>query len=334
MSYNEFKNSLVLNLTERFPEMDIASLNRILQIIDCTANDYDFTRKCTDLIVSGGVPEVLKLYLAAKVVEGYSKGTLYNAQIICTNFFQTVGKPIDRITSNDIRVFLYTWQNAHNVSLITLDKYRVLLSTFFHWCCAEGYIEKDPTAVIKPFKAEKKQRESLTQVELEYMRKACQDIREKALIEFMYSTGCRAAEVCEVKRSDVNFDTGEVHLFGKGKKHRTSYLNAKASVNLKEYLDSRIDDCPYLFVRSRRPVGRLTTSSIAKIVRDIAARANLTKHVSPHIIRHTTATQAVKHGMLVQEVQKLLGHANIATTMVYVETDDSEIRAMHNRAVI
>ena len=133
---------------------------------------------------------------------------------------------------------------------------------------------------------------------------------------------------------DVDFYTDEVHLYGKGKKHRTSFINAKCHVALQEYLSSRKDESPYLFVTAKRPVRELSKAQAEEIIREIAARSGITKHVTPHILRHTTATQAVANGMKIEEVQHLLGHENVATTMIYVETSQENVRNSHKKAVI
>lgn len=336
MAYNEFRNEFSEKLITQMGALSIDHMNQILAILDTVAKDYTMQRITTALtLLRGDVPELVKIYIAAKKVEGLSEQGLKNSLARLRIMCDKICKPLTEITSTDIRVFLYNYQQERGVSNASLNSVRIQISSFFHWLAAEGYIPKDPALTVKPIKYEQKQRESLTQLELEFIRKACKDIREKAIVEFFYSTGCRVSEMADIKIADINFRTDEVTLYGKGKKYRTSYLNAKAHVALNEYLDSRKDDSPYLFVSIRKPHKKLQKEAIESIIRSIRDRTpELHKALTPHIFRHTTATQAVSNGMPVDEVQKLLGHTNIATTMIYVETADESVKTSHQKAVI
>lgn len=157
------------------------------------------------------------------------------------------------------------------------------------------------------------------------------------MIEFMYSTGCRVSELTNVTLSDIDWETKNVHLFGKGKKHRTSFMNARCEVALKEYLDTRKDNIPYLFVSSRNYAGKpkkLTKGAIERVVKLLSNQAGIGKKVTPHILRHTTATTAVQNGMPIEDISKLLGHANVATTMIYAKTSTDRVYSNHKRCVI
>jgi integrase/recombinase XerD len=193
----------------------------------------------------------------------------------------------------------------------------------------------NPTAHLKPVRCEKKQREYYTQTELEIIRVACLDDRDIALVEVLYSTGCRVSELCHLKRNDVNWDNNTVQLYGKGKKHRISYLNAKASVHLKRYLDGRTDNEDWLFL-SKRGAHSMSPSGIQKILRDIYSRTDgsLKKKITPHMFRHTTATTAMQHGMPIEDIQALLGHENIETTTAYARTCDENVRINHKKYIM
>lgn len=336
-AYEQFKNEFNMKLIERCGSMSVEMSKKVLEILDICATDYSISVKSQDLsLVEDGMPEVVRIYLAIKRTEGLSELTLKLKFYRLKAFFNVVRKPITMITANDIRAFLFSYQERHGISNATLDGFRTVICCFFRWAAAEGYIDKDPTIPVKPIRFEYKQRNSLTQIELEYIRMACIDKREKAMIEFYYSTGCRVSEMGRVKIDEVNFVDREVTLFGKGSKSRTSYINARAKVALQDYLQERKDDCPYLFCTTKRPYRKLTKSALEKIVRIICDRVGdkLQKHVTPHVFRHTTATQAVINGMPVNEVQKLLGHSTIATTMVYVETNKQEVKNSHARAIV
>lgn len=219
---------------------------------------------------------------------------------------------------------------------MSVHKYREYISRFYQWACDEEYINKNPTKNIKPIKYEIKPRQALSQMELEYIRMACTSVREKAIIEFLYSTGCRVSELSIVKKCDIDWNNKSVHLFGKGNKHRISFLNAKAEVAIKEYLNERNDHNEYLFVSERKPHNQLKKPGIEKIVRNISRKAsvNISKHVKPHVLRHTTATTAIQNGMPIEDISKLLGHSKIDTTMIYAHTSIEHVQLEHKKYII
>lgn len=330
--YENFKSNFILKLLDKFDSDDV---NKIISIMDIVAIDYNFNKKSTALTTyMNDIPEVVKMFMACKKIEGYSEGTLKNYKLLLLNFFAFVNKDIKNIQTNDIRVFLYKYQEAKKVSNRTLNKYLQNIKAFFNWCYNEGYVEKNVTSKLKTIKFEEKPRQSLTQIELEQVRNACVTLRDKAIIEFIYSTGCRVSELCVIKKGDINWAEGSVHLFGKGSKHRMSFINAKAEFMLKQYLASRNDDSEYLFVSMRKPHGKLNKAGVERIISKIAERAHIDKKLSPHIIRHTTCTQALKNGMPIDEIQKMVGHASINTTMIYAKTDIENVKASHKKYVI
>lgn len=308
-----------------------------LQALDQAAAKYEITKKETALSVYGEeLPEIVKVYLVCKKMEGLTDATLANYQTFLSIFFRELRKPLGTITANEIRVFLYMYQEQRKISNRTLDKYREYISRFFSWACDEGYIQSNPAKIIAPIKYEAKPREALSQVELEYLRIACNTPRERAIIEFLYSTGCRVSELAMVKKADVDWAAKSVHLFGKGRKHRTSFLNAKAEVSLQEYMDSRKDDCEYLFVSERKPHRQMHKEGLEKIVRTIAGRVSThtQKHITPHVLRHTTATTALQSGMPIEDISKLLGHESIDTTMIYAKISLEAVQAGHKKHIV
>ena len=175
----------------------------------------------------------------------------------------------------------------------------------------------------------------MSQLDLEKVRSACKTNRERAIVEMLYSTGCRVSELEHLNISDVNFETKEVMLFGKGNKHRVSYLNAKAEISLRNYLKERIDNNDALFIYDRKPYGRLKKSGIELIIKNIVNRTNgVNVHVTPHVFRHTTASVSLERGMNVVEVSKLLGHSKVETTMEYITTNSNSIKTNHQNFVI
>lgn len=332
--YEQFKNQLLMTLEPFYAKED---LQLISSCLDRVAYDYEVSRKETSIVVyNQELPEIAKIYLVCRKVEGASEKTLYNYGMALKNFFFAMQKPVERISTNDVRVYLYQYKEHRKVSEATLDKLRQTLDAFFKWACCEGYLTRNPMQTIKPIKCEIKPRQALSQVDLEYLRQECITLKEKAIVEFFYSTGCRVSELANVKLKDIDWVTKEVHLFGKGKKHRTSYLNAKAEVALKNYLASRTDSNDYVFVSDRKPHDKMHACGIQKIVRKLAERASehVQKKVTPHIFRHTTATTAMNNGMPVEEIRLLLGHESISTTMVYAKTSLENVKIGHKKHVI
>lgn len=331
--YERFRNDFLLELANQKVDNTI----KILQALDKVSAKYDIKLRETGLsVIADEPPALVKMYLVCKKIQGLSDATITNYKILLSLFFRSIGKQPQVVTTNDIRIFLYKYQKEKGISFRTLDKYREYISRFFIWAYEDGYIETNPARGIAPIKYEEKPRESLTQLELEYLRASCQSIEEKAIIEFLYSTGCRVSELSNVKKDNINWSDKSVHLFGKGKKHRTSFINAKAEVALLKYLDSRDDDCEYLFVSSRKPYRQMHKEGIEKIVRNISARAStLTgKHITPHVLRHTTATIALRSGMPITDISKLLGHEKIETTMIYAKSSLEDVRAGHKKYIV
>ena len=330
--YEKLRSQFILKLSNKFNSQDI---NEIINELDAVMHDYDVIQKERQLtVIDFTIPAAAKYFMACKKMEGYSDGTLSNYKILLTNFFSFVRKDVDEINTNDIRMFLYEYQKIRNVTNQTLDKYQTNLKAFFTWCFNEKYIERNISASLKPIKYEEKPRIALTQLELEAIRNECNNLRDRAMLEFTYSTGCRVSELCILKKSDIDWHDNSVHLFGKGNKHRTSFLNAKAEYYLKQYLDSREDDSEYLFVHLRKPHKMLEKTAVEKIFRKLSEKMQLDKKITPHILRHTTATVGLSNGMPIDEIQKMLGHESVNTTLIYAKTNIENVKISHKKYII
>lgn len=334
--YEQMKNDFLMQLTNH---SDLAndSIQQVLSCLDLAVYNYDISQKNTELIsYNFELPSVVKTFIVCKSVEGYSKGTLYNYKIILSRFFTTIKKTPEQITTNDIRVYLYTYQQERHVSNRSLDKVRSAIAAFYNWLMLEGYVDKNPTATLSPIKYEKKPKAYCTQMDLEYLRRSCKTLKQKAILEFLYSTGCRVGELVVLKKSDIDWENKTVHLFGKGQKHRTSFLNAKAEVALKDYLLERNDNNEWLFVSDRKPYNQMHVSGVQKIIREIAKRANnnVAKKVTCHTLRHTCATTLANNDANLISIQKILGHSNIGVTMNYIHMSNDTVYADHLKAII
>ena len=331
--YEQFKHQLMTTLSSVFA---VDQLNIISRGLDIVSNDYKISAVEKSLAVLGReeMLNFIQMYIVSRGMEGLSQLTLSNYCMNLRSFANFMRKPVSEVTPNDIRLYLYAYQKHHNITNRSLDSLRSCLSTFFQWLVNEKYLQINPMINIKPIKYEVKPREALSQTDLEYLRRACADKREIAILEVLYSTGCRVSELTGIKLSDINWNTHSVSLFGKGSKHRVSYINAKAEVAIKEYLSSRKHKSEYLFCNNRGGT-QMTKCNVERIMRKISDRSCLTgKRISPHVLRHTTATQALRSGMSVQDVQKLLGHASISTTMIYASTSTDAVAAAHKKFVV
>lgn len=330
--YEQVRSEITARLAMRFPAEDI---QLIMTSIDRVMVNYEIQKKETALQpYDNSVYDALKMYLLCKQAAGYKEGSLGNIRYTLKRFADAIGKPLAEITTNDVRGYLFLYQQREKVSPATLDKIRERINTFFQWCVEEGRIQINPAARVAKIKVPRSERRALTAEELEYCRNQCKTLRDKALLEVLYSTGARVSEVSRIDIKDIDWVRGSVKVFGKNSEYYTVYLNAKSKVALKCYLDSRTDNCPALFVTDRRPSKRLSQGSIRLAVEAIGKRAGVDTVVSPHVMRHTMATTALQHGTPLEIVQKMLNHKNPATTQIYAEMNHLDIAAAHRKAVV
>lgn len=318
-------------------KLDDNSFVLVIQELEVFLANYEIVKKTYEVSnYTGYLPECYKLFFISKKIEGLSEDTLSNYDLILNRFFQDVSKPLSEINPNDIRVYLYQFQknSTRPCSDVYLNNIRVVLNGFFNWCVDEDYISKNPCKPIKSIHCETKPREPLTDIEMELVRHACDNYRDIALVEFLYSTGCRVSEVANLKISDIDFERKEVQLFGKGKKHRTSYINARAEIALRCYLATRKDNSPNLFVRLRQPHSGLTKAGIEHIIHELGVRAKINRNVYPHLIRHTTATSALNRGMNISELKELLGHEKMDTTLIYAKIAKNAVHTSHAKYIV
>lgn len=312
-------------------------INKLAEIIDKLSGTYSVTKwKVFDGNQNSDLPVEAQNYLASRKIEGLTDATIENKTIALRTFFRTVAKPISQITANDVRMFLYQYQNEKKISDRSLECMRVIISSFWKWMVDEDIIQKNIMRSVRPIKYEKKQRHAMDMLEFEIVRDNCKDDREKAIIEFMYSTGARVSEVIGVRLSDIDFRNGSVTLFGKGQKERTSYLNAKATLAIDKYLKSRGYESEFLFASKRAPHGQLSKEAVEKEFRELRERIGkkLNKKLTPHIIRHTTATNALRSGMPLDQISKLLGHSDVSVTRIYAETCQDDVKTSHARYIV
>ena len=330
-----FANEFVSKLDGKISD---EALRTVLQELQVFASNYDINQRETHVVpYQSNVPDCYRVYMVAKKIEGISPESMKTYNFYLTDFFEHINRPFEQVTTNDIRIYLYETQKRTGISNRTLDGKRLVINTFMDWCWKEGYIPNNPCASIKPIKFEEKPREPLSNMELEIVRDACENYRDKAMIELFYSTGCRLSEMVNLKISDIDFTSKEVHLFGKGSKHRTSYLNAKAEYMLKKYFElerpkKSISDS--VFVIFRKPYNEMHKGSIYARVKAIQKRSGIERSLFPHLLRHTMATDALNRGMNVAEVKEILGHEKLDTTMIYAKISHDSVKFNHGRYIV
>lgn len=276
---------------------------------------------------------ILNRFINAKRLEGCSERTLASYEFRLKKFITSLEKPLRNVTTEDIRTYFQNYkEQSKGIVNSSLDNIRLYLSSFFTWMSNESLIYSNPMTRIPRFKSEKVIRKPFSEEEVELLRMATKTERDLAILEFLYSTGVRVHELEALNKNNINFDTKECIVFGKGAKERIVYLNAKAVVHLKKYLDSRRDGNKALFVSKKYPYNRLMKPAYEAMIRDLGKRAGV-ENCHPHRFRRTMATNALNRGMPIQEVRDLMGHTKIDTTMIYADLSKDNIKLNHRRYI-
>ena len=268
-------------------------------------------------------------FLSSKRLEGCSEKYYESTIQIVLN---TIQKHVKHITTDDLRKYLTDYQNVHKSSRVTIDNIRRILSSFFSWLEDEDYIVKSPVRRIHKVKSATTIKETYSDESLELMRDNCNSLRDLALIDILASTGMRVGELVLLNIDDINFNERECVVFGKGDKERIVYFDARTKIHLQNYIDSRSDENKALFVSMRKPYNRLTIGAIETIVRNIGKQLEIPK-AHPHKFRRTLATKAIDKGMPIEQLQKLLGHQKIDTTLQYAMVKQSNVKIAHKRYI-
>lgn len=276
--------------------------------------------------------KLLNLFIAAKKIEGCSENTLkyYSATIL--NMLDSIQKNICDIETDDIRFYLSSYQSARSSSKVTLNNIRRILSSFFAWLEDEDYILKSPVRRIHKVKATQFVKETLTDENLEKLRDQCTHPKDLAIIDLLISTGIRVGELVKLNRADINFTERECIVLGKGDKERMVYFDAKTKIHLQQYLESRKDNNPALFVTLQSPWNRLSIAGVERFLSKLGKISNV-RHVHPHKFRRTLATMAIEKGMPIEQVQKLLGHSKIDTTLHYAIVNQTNVKLSHQKYI-
>ena len=316
------------------PYLDNSQLEHLQQVLETKLTEIEITamNKPYEKIVENENETLTTSFISAKRIEGCSEKTLaYYENTISVTLIQ-INKNLKQLTTDDLRLYLTEYQEKHNSSRVTIDNIRRILSSFFSWLEDEGYIFKSPIRRIHKVKTDKVIKETYTDEELETLRDNSPTIRDLAMIDMLASTGMRIGEMVLLNKADINFAERECKVLGKANKERIVYFDARTKLHLQQYLASRTDENEALFVSIRRPCERITIGGIESRLRKLGQNLNIHK-VHPHKFRRTLATMAIDKGMPIEQLQRLLGHQRIDTTLQYAMVKQSNVKLAHKKFI-
>ena len=316
----------IIAITNEMAEvLNIAQLKKLQEVLVKAFSTEEPERKPTN-------QEYLRLFLEAKSIEGCSPRTLQYYEVTVQHLFAAVNLPVRKMTTERMREYLSDYQQRRNCSKATIDNIRRNISSFFSWLEEEDHILKSPMRRIHKIKTKKTVKEVISDEDIEKLRDSCTSLRDLAMIDLLYSTGIRVGELVRLNIEDVNFESRECVVFGKGDKERRVYFDAKTKIHLKNYLESRRDTNRALFVSLLAPYNRLAISGVEIRLRKMGRMLNL-KSIHPHKFRRTMATRAIDKGMPIEQVQKILGHSQIDTTMQYAIVNQNNVKMSHQKYI-
>lgn len=323
----KFVNDVVFKLHSKF---SVEEINIIKQVLYSVSMDYKIEKRSTELATVSNYPKEIQIYLVSRKIDCLSDNTIAIYKYSLERFFGYIDKPIAKIKTEDLRIAYYSLRKESKMGNRSMENQRMIVGTFFRWLFNNDYISKNPHAVITKFKYERKERKALSDLELERLRKACSNSRERAMFEVMFSSGCRVSELVALKISDLNFETKEITiLHGKGDKDRTTYFNAPAFLAIQEYLDEKDYVSEYVFTSTRKEHGCLCTRTVQAFCQKLTKKTGIYLH--PHKMRRTVATHLLKKGMALEKIQVLLGHEDINTTLQYAKIDLGSVKADYQK---
>lgn len=328
---DEFVNDVLRDMLAYLDNVQVEQLRRVLKH---NLFGYEIQRKA-DTTTEDANAENARLtgaFLSAKRIEGCSEKSLSYYRKTIENMSEKIGKGITHITTNDLRSYLTDYQAERKSSKVTIDNIRRILSSFFSWLEDEDYILKSPVRRIHKVKTAVTIKETYTDEALETMRDHCDSLRDLALIDMLASTGMRVGELVLLNRDDINFEERECVVFGKGSKERMVYFDARTKIHLQNYLAKRMDSNNALFVSLKAPHERLQIGGVESRLRELGKRLSLPR-VHPHKFRRTLATMAIDKGMPVEQLQRLLGHQRIDTTLQYAMVKQSNVKIAHRKYI-
>lgn len=325
------KQNLINDVVQgMLPYLNNGQIEKLQEVLHSALFNYQITQDKEH--GENSEQNLVEIFLSAKRIEGCSEKSLkYYKTTIETMLFQ-LQKDVKQIVTDDIRTYLTEYQNSKHSSRVTIDNIRRILSSFFSWLEDEDYILKSPVRRIRKVKTGTSVKETYSDEALELMRDSCTELRDLAMIDMFASTGMRVGEMVLLNREDINFNERECVVFGKGDKERIVYFDARTKIHLQNYLQSRKDNNPALFVSLQSPHNRMKIGGIEVRLRNLGNRLGLVK-VHPHKFRRTLATVAIDKGMPIEQLQQLLGHRRIDTTLQYAMVKQSNVKIAHRKYI-
>ena len=318
------EEKIVRVLNEMSEYLSISQMKKLQEVVLKTFSENEADKQQISNL------EFLKMFLDAKKIEGCSERTIQYYKVTVEHLFSIIDTEVRKITTEEIRRYLAEYQKINGCSNVTVDNIRRNISSFFSWLEEEDYILKSPMKRIHKIKTKTVVKNVITDEGIEKLRDNCSEIRDLAMIDLLYSTGIRVGELVNLNIDDIDLDGRECVVYGKGDKERRVYFDAKAKVHLKRYIESRSDDNGALFVTLDSPYARLKISGVEIRLRQLGRRLDLDR-IHPHKFRRTMATRAIDKGMPIEQVQRILGHSQIDTTMQYAMVNQSNVKSSHQK---
>ena len=315
---------------QMLPHLDNAQLQKLQEVLERSLYNCEISGKVT--VAEDDSQKLIDSFVYAKRIEGCSEKTLKYYRTTIEAMAEAIDKGVRHMQTDDLRAYLMEFQEKHGSSRVTIDNIRRILSSFFSWLEDEDHILKSPVRRIHKVKTATNIKETYTDEELEKMRDNCEELRDLAIVDMLASTGMRIGEMVLLNKADINFNERECVVFGKGDKERVVYFDARTKIHLQNYIDRRSDENPALFVTLRAPYTRITIGGIESRLRKMGKNLEIEK-VHPHKFRRTLATMAIDKGMPIEQLQKLLGHKRIDTTLQYAMVKQSNVKHAHRKYI-
>lgn len=328
-------NDAILTIQQAMlPHLDNAQMRQLLTALESVLIRYDMhpATGCAPENPGPSNLELMESFLSSKQLEGCSEGTIRYYRSTISRMLSTTSIHLTHMRTEDLRRYLTDYERASHCSKVNIDNIRRILSSFFSWLEDEDHILKSPVRRIRKIKSTRTVKETYTDEALEKMRDGVKTLRDLALIDLLASTGMRVGELVKLDIADIDFERRECVVLGKGNKERPVYFDARTKIHLRNYLASRTDSSPALFVSLSRPHQRLNICGVETRLRNLGRQLGLDR-VHPHKFRRTLATRAIDKGMPIEQVQRLLGHAKIETTLMYAMVDQGNVKAAHRRFI-
>lgn len=323
--------TIISEVLHKLMDFEPEQAKRVKNALMVVLDEYDISRRCTEVQrIEKSWQTDLERFCERKLISGKSEATVKHYRYQISRVLQYINKPVSEITEGDLNGFIEDYKIIRHVSNSTLEGIRLCMSSFFTWLHEKGYIGKNPARGLDPIKVPKKVKKVYSDEELEKIKQCCQTVRDKAIIEFLYTTGVRVSEMTALNLDDIRTVDRTIVVYGKGAKEREVYLTDVSCMYLSMYLAERQDTNPALFVSEREPHNRLTAQGVRALLKRIGKKTGV-DNVHPHRFRSTCATNLLRKGMPIEEVSQILGHEDLDTTQLYCLVDKEKVKTDHHR---